>query len=69
MGIVVEEADETVFWLELLIETGVISNKRLAPLLVEARELLAIFAAAQQTTRSYGRVKRPAPPDNGPMTK
>jgi len=28
MGVVLEEADETVFWLELLTETGVLSEER-----------------------------------------
>lgn len=50
--IVLEEADETVFWLELLGETGVMSQKRLEELLNEARELTAIFTAAQRTSRS-----------------
>ena len=51
LGVVVEEADETVFWLELLIECGIVSEKRLVPLLSEAEELLAIFAASQRTVR------------------
>src|ERR1700720_3527871 len=33
MGTVVEEADETVFWLELLIESRLVATKRLEPLL------------------------------------
>jgi len=44
-----EEADETASWLELLIDGGVISQKRLQPLLLEARELVAIFAASRKT--------------------
>jgi len=51
VGTVVEEADETVFWLELLIETGVVSESRMNELLKEANELLAIFAASQRTAR------------------
>src|SRR5438552_1756701 len=43
LGIVLEEADETIFWLELLVETRIISAKRLAELLKEAHELTAIF--------------------------
>ena len=46
MGVVLEEADESVFWLELLSETGVISPQRTQDLLVEANELLAIFGAS-----------------------
>jgi four helix bundle protein len=51
IGIVVEEADETVFWLELLIETGIVSQARMDGLLIEANELLAIFAASQHTAK------------------
>src|SRR4051794_40336729 len=39
MNVVVEEADETVFWLELLVEGGIVSQKRLLPLMTEANEL------------------------------
>jgi four helix bundle protein len=49
VGVVVEEADETVFWLELLGEAGIVEQKRLEELLLEANELLAIFAASQRT--------------------
>ena len=51
MGVVVEEADETVFWLELLVETGIVSQARMEGLLIEANELLAIFAASQRTAK------------------
>ena len=49
LGIVIEEADERVFWLELLIETGMVSRQQLQELLVEATELVAIFVASRQT--------------------
>jgi len=51
MGVVVEEADETVFWQELLVETGIVSQARMEGLLIEANELLAIFAASQRTAK------------------
>jgi four helix bundle protein len=51
IGIVLEEADETVFWLELLDETGAVKHERMADLLKEARELTAIFTTAQRTAR------------------
>jgi four helix bundle protein len=53
IGIVLEEADETVFWLELLSETGTMPENRLKDLLQEARELTAIFTATQRTSRSH----------------
>jgi four helix bundle protein len=52
LGIVVEEADETVFWLELLVESGIVPDAKLKLLLQEANELLAMFAAAQLTAKA-----------------
>ena len=52
MGIVVEEADETVFWLEILTETGVVSASKAANLHKEANELLAIFSASLRTAKT-----------------
>src|ERR1700741_4142239 len=49
IGIVVEEADETVFWLEMLQDCEIVPAKRLTELLAEARELTALFTASRQT--------------------
>ncbi len=54
VGVTVEEADETVFWLELLVETGIVPNDQMQGLLTEANELLAILAASQRTARAGG---------------
>jgi four helix bundle protein len=51
MGVVLEEADEAILWLELLAESGIIASERTRDLLVEARELTAIFTASQRTAR------------------
>jgi len=51
LGVVVEEADESLFWLELLVESGMIAKARLNDLLAEANELVAIFVASQKTAR------------------
>jgi four helix bundle protein len=51
LGIVVEEVDETVYWLELLTESGIVPAEKLSGLDAEARELTAIFTRAQQTAR------------------
>ena len=48
---VVEEADETVFWIEMLSEADVLSSVATREVLAEANELLAIFAASQRTAR------------------
>ena len=52
IGIVVEEIDETIFWIELMADTEIFKKARLKDLLTEANELLAIFAASQRTARS-----------------
>jgi four helix bundle protein len=56
IGIVVEEADETVFWLEMLSDCDIVPLNRLEALLKEAHELSAMFTASQRTARTgrYG---------------
>ena len=51
MGIVAEEADESVLWLELLEETGILSHKQLEDILKEAKELVAIFSTSLKTAK------------------
>ena len=51
IGIVVEEADESVFWLELLVDGGIVTKSRLDGLITEANELVSIFVASQKTAR------------------
>lgn len=51
LGILFEESDESLFWLEMIVDAGVFPRTRLAGLQQEARELLSIFAAARHTTR------------------
>jgi four helix bundle protein len=52
LGIVVEEADETVFWLELLSDSGIIPASKLRELMAEGNELVAIFLASRKTAKS-----------------
>ncbi|HEU5336006.1 MAG TPA: four helix bundle protein, partial [Terriglobales bacterium] len=49
MGIVIEEADETAFWLELLMSLGVFREAQLMDLLSEANQLVAIFVSSRRT--------------------
>ena len=49
LGLVIEEAEETVFWLEFAARIKLVEAARTAPLLQEARELLAIFTASAKT--------------------
>jgi four helix bundle protein len=51
IGTVIEEADETVFWLELLVEAGLMPKARIDNLLAEANQLVAIFVASRKTAK------------------
>ena len=51
MGDCLKEADETLYWLELLLEEGIVSAKRLQPLASEASELVAIFVTILKHAR------------------
>jgi len=59
MGIVEEEADESLFWIEFGVEAGVIKTSRVDGLLREGNEIVAIVAASRKTARS--RAKKPKP--------
>jgi four helix bundle protein len=52
LKIVEEECDESLFWMELIVESDLIPTKRLEKLHAEANELLAITVAALRTTRA-----------------
>jgi four helix bundle protein len=49
--IVEEESDETAYWIELFIESGIIKRELLGDLLKEANELTAIFTASGRTAK------------------
>ena len=53
--IVEEEADETLFWLELLLEAGVLPPSKLKPLMDEVEEILAMLVASIRTLRGHDR--------------
>jgi four helix bundle protein len=47
-----QELDETAYWLELLVECGLVADHRLGDLLQEAEELVAIFVTSARTAKS-----------------
>jgi four helix bundle protein len=49
IGVVEEEADESCFCLELIIDSGLLNEERIRPLLGEAGELVAIMAASRKS--------------------
>jgi four helix bundle protein len=51
MGIVEEEADETLYWMEILSEADIVKSEKLSLLMKEADELLAIAVASIKTAR------------------
>ena len=53
VGISLEEADECLYWLELLQESGIVPGEKLSDLGKEANELVAIFTATIKTARAH----------------
>src|SRR3989344_1481965 len=51
MGVVEEEADEVQFWIELLIESGLVKNEKVSNLIKESNELVAITVSSIRTAR------------------
>lgn len=51
LGIVEEEADESMFWIELLIESKIIRPQSVQHLLKESNEIVAIIVASKKTAR------------------
>jgi four helix bundle protein len=51
MGVVEEEADETIYWMELLIGAGLVRKDDLISLLDEANQILAITISSIKTAR------------------
>lgn len=54
ISIVVEEADETLFWLEILKDSGLTTEVSLKPLLLEALEIVKIVSKARKNASSQG---------------
>jgi len=52
LGIVEEEADESAFWMELIIEGGLLEKELVEPLLKEADELVAIMVASRKSAKN-----------------
>ena len=51
LSIVVEEADESVFWLELIRDAGLVKPERLENLIDEAEQIMKIMAASRKTAK------------------
>jgi len=51
MGIVEEEADESAYWIEMILEAGIVRKEKLAGLLDEANQLVAIAVSSIRTAK------------------
>jgi four helix bundle protein len=51
LGVVVEEAHETVFWLEMLVDSGIVPANKIGKMLDEANQLMLIFPASRRTAK------------------
>jgi four helix bundle protein len=51
LAIVEEEADESIYWLELLIDASILSRERLSDLIDELNQIVAMIVASQKTLR------------------
>ena len=49
LSIVVEEADESVFWMEILIESEIVTRDQVKDLINEGNEILKVVASARKT--------------------
>jgi four helix bundle protein len=55
LGIVEEESDEAIFWMDLIVEIGLSTADRLAALRKEGSEILAMIVASINTARKNSR--------------
>lgn len=57
-GIVEEELDESLYWMELILDVGIMAEDKLSALMDECRELLAIVVASINTARKGPRKRK-----------
>ena len=58
IGVVEEEADESAYWMELIVEGGLLKKQLVDSLLQEASELVAIMAASRKSAAKHAGGKR-----------
>jgi four helix bundle protein len=50
LSITIEEADESLFWLEILVESQIVTENKLADLMKEAEEIIKVLSKARKNT-------------------
>lgn len=53
LGMVLEEADETAYWLDLIREAGIFPEEKLRDIVCESKELVSIFVASVRTAKGF----------------
>ena len=53
LGIVLEEADESLYWMEIIVEANLLEQKRMVEIMLEANELIAIFTTSLKTSKQH----------------
>jgi len=56
MGIIEEECDETLYWIDVLVELGLLPEKRTSALQQEANEILAVTVSSIKTARKHQKI-------------
>jgi four helix bundle protein len=59
IGIVEEEADESMYWLEVIAESGIVKREQVSAMMAEAEELVAIFTATGRSSKAAGQTRHP----------
>lgn len=65
LTIVEEEADETMYWIELLIEANIVPERKLTPLFADVDEVVAMVVSSIRTLRAK-RIQNPKSPIQNP---
>ena len=60
LGVVEEEADESLFWMEVLVRSEIVKREKLADLMKEGDEIVAMVVRSKQTARSRAKAAKGA---------
>jgi four helix bundle protein len=58
LGIAIEEADESLYWMEVLVDAKIMAPGRLDALMKEGNEIVAILTASAKTARAASKAKQ-----------
>ncbi len=58
LGIVEEECDESLYWMEMLVESGLVNPEKVKEVMKEGTEILAVIVASRKTAKSRGQAQK-----------